>query len=117
MKPKDGKYITFSNEFKQEKIKLIAEKKYTVRQISRLYNVSRTAVYAWIDKFSQLPKGERLVVEKESEGQKTLELMKQVSELEQFIGGQQLRISYLEKVIEYGSQKVQFDIEKKYKQR
>ncbi|MBK7096420.1 MAG: transposase [Saprospiraceae bacterium] len=39
---------TFSTEFKKEKVQLIEEGKITVVQISKLYEVSRKAVYNWL---------------------------------------------------------------------
>jgi len=39
---------TFSPEFKKEKVAMIEEGKMTVVQLSRLYNVTRPSVYAWI---------------------------------------------------------------------
>lgn len=106
---------TFSESFKKEKVKLIETKKFSVLQISRVYSVSSTAVYKWISKYgTSLPAGERLVIEKESEGQKQTELLRRQSELEQKIGRQELEIDYLKKVIEHGSELLGADIEKKF---
>lgn len=105
----------FSVAFKKEKVKMIEDKKVSVLQLSRLYNVSTVAVYKWIRKYSTLiVAAERVVVEKESEAVKTLTLLKTVAELERMIGRKQLQIDYLEKAIEYGNQEVGFDIKKKY---
>jgi len=105
----------FSVAFKKEKVAKIESKQLTVRQISRIYEVSETAVYKWIRKYStKISKAERLVIEKESEGAKTLELLKRVAELERIVGQKQLQIDYLEKSIELGSEEVGFDIKKKY---
>ena len=105
----------FSVAFKKEKVTKIESKQLTVRQISRIYEVSETAVYKWIRKYStKISKAERLVIEKESEGAKTLELLKRVAELERIVGQKQLQIDYLEKSIELGSEEVGFDIKKKY---
>jgi len=105
----------FSETFKKEKVKMVEEKKVSVLQLSRLYQVSTVAVYKWIYKYSTIiSKGERMIVEKESEALKTLSLLKKVSELERTIGQKQLQIDYLEKAIEYGNQEVGFDIKKKY---
>ncbi|OYT12992.1 MAG: hypothetical protein B6I19_07460 [Bacteroidetes bacterium 4572_114] len=65
-------------------------------------------------KKEKVTKAERLVVENESEGAKTLELLKRVAELERIVGQKQLQIDYLEKSIELGSEEVGFDIKKKY---
>ena len=105
---------TFSSTFKKEKVKEIEEKQITVLQVSRLYNVTRGAVYKWIERYGNLPKGERMVIEKDSEAQKTEKLMKKVAELEQLLGKKQVEIEYLKKVIEIGSEEVNVDIKKKF---
>jgi len=105
----------FSEVFKREKVRMIEEKQMTVLQLSKIYEVSETAIYKWIRKYStRISRGEKYVVEKESEGAKTLELMKRISELERKVGQKQLEIDYLEKVIELGSDEIGIDIKKKY---
>ena len=105
----------FSEAFKIEKVKLIEEGQITVLQLSRIYQVTDAAIYKWIRKYStRITKAERIVVEKESEGAKTLELLGKLAELERKVGQKQLQIDYLEKVIELGSEEVGFDIKKKF---
>ena len=105
----------FSETFKKDKVKMIEEKQLTVLQLSRIYQVSTTAVYQWIRNHStKISKQERIVVEKESEGEKTLQLLKKVSDLERIVGQKQLQIDYLEQVIELGSHAAGFDIKKKF---
>ena len=105
----------FSLAFKKEKVKLIEEKQATVLQLSKIYDVSQTAIRKWIKKYSMTyEKAECIVVEKESEGYKTLELLKQVASLERAIGQKQLEIDFLVKIVEFGSKSVGFDIKKKY---
>lgn len=113
---KENKTIRhFSEAFKKEKVKMIEINQITVNQISKIYEVSPAAIYKWIRKYStRISKGERIVLEKESEGAKTLELMKRVAELERRLGQKQLHIDYLEKVIEIGSEEMGVDIKKKY---
>ena len=106
----------FSETFKKEKVKQIEEKRITVLQLSKIYEVSSTAIYKWIRKYSKYAgKSERLIVEKESEGEKTIQLLKNIAELEQLIGRKQVEIEYLKKVIEFGSELTETDIKKKYK--
>ncbi len=94
---------------------MIEEKQMTVLQLSRIYEVSGAAIYKWIGKYStKISKGEIFVLQKESEGAKTLKLLEQVSELERTIGQKQLQIDYLEKILELGSEDVGFDIKKKH---
>lgn len=86
---------TFSTEFKKEKVILIEQGKLKVSDVSKMYEVTQTAVYKLLLKYSNsYSKTERLVVEKISEEAKTLDLMKKVAELERVIGKQQLQIIY-----------------------
>jgi transposase len=105
----------FSEAFKKEKVKMIEEKQMTVVQLSRIYEVTRSAIYKWIRQYStKISKRERIVIEKESEGSKTIKLLNRLSELERTIGQKQLQIDYLEKVLELGSAEAGFDIKKKF---
>lgn len=105
----------FSEAFKVEKVKMIEEGQVTVLQLSRIYQVTDAAIYKWILKYStRISKAERVVVEKESEGSKTIELLQKLAELERKVGQKQLQIDYLEKVLELGSEEVGFDIKKKF---
>ncbi len=117
MKTSKSKRIrTFSVPFKQEKVKDIESKQITVSQLSRLYGVSRSAIYKWIKLYGSLEhKNERIVVEKESESYKTEQLLKKVAELEQLVGRKQVEIEYLNKVIEVSSELTGMDLKKKYK--
>lgn len=115
---KDRVNRRFSAAFKREKVKQLEKGKITVLQLCRVYDVSTTAVYKWWRKYGKnLPAGERMVVEKESEGQKLIELLRQVAELERKIGRQHLEIDFLQKVIEFGSEVTNMDIKKKYESR
>ena len=107
----------FSESFKREKVKLIIEKKTSVRQISDLYQVSRTAVYNWVYKYSQLEPGVITVVQMESEEQKTKYLQNRVAELERIIGQKQLELDLNEKTFELISEELGYDVKKKHAQR
>lgn len=105
----------FSTEFKKEKIKQIDDGKITVLQLSRIYEVSTTAIYNWIRKYSKYAgENEAVVVQKESEGAKTAQLLKKIAELEQLIGQKQVEVEYLKKVVEFGSELAGTDIKKKF---
>jgi len=109
---------TFSVAFKQEKVNAIEKKQIKVAQICKLYDVSNAAVYKWIELYGSLKqKGERMVVEKESESHKTEELMKKVADLERLLGQKQVEVEYLKKVLEFGSELTKTDIKKKFKSR
>jgi transposase-like protein len=118
MGSKIRKIRQFSTEFKKEKVKQIDEGKITVLQVSRIYEVSPTAVYKWVRKYSRYAgKNEVVVVQKESEHTKTLLLLKKVAELERLVGQKQAEVEYLKKVIEFGSEITETDIKKKFESR
>lgn len=105
---------TFSTIFKKEKVELIEQGKITVKELSEIYEVSQTAVYKWLKKFSKTGMSERVVIEKISEENKNIELLKRIRDLEGAIGRKQLELDYYRSVLEIISQEEGVDIEKKY---
>lgn len=107
--------IHFSIAFKQQKVKEIINKQTTIREISELYDVSRTAVYKWLYKYSpHHERGTIQVVQMESEAAKTKQLQSRLKESEAMIGRQQLKIDYLEQLIELASADLGCDLKKNY---
>lgn len=104
----------FSESFKKEKVKLILKNQLSVTQMSRLYGVTRASIYKWIYKYSDLEKGQKMVVQMESEEFKTKQLQEKVAELERAIGQKQLEIDFLNKTLEFASKEVGYDLKKKY---
>jgi len=106
---------TFSTAFKKEKVELIERGQTSVRELSLTYEVSPTAIYKWLRKYSKMSKTERVVVEKISEEQKNIELQHRIRELEQIIGKKQLELDYYKTVVEVISEEEGEDVAKKYK--
>lgn len=104
----------FSEAFKKEKVQLIVENKFTVSQISDLYKVSRTAVYKWLYKYSQLSPKTITVVQMESEEQKTKILLSRLAELERIVGQKQLELDLNEKIFDCIKAELGYDVKKKY---
>ena len=99
----------FSEGFKKGKVREIEQNLCEIRDICKEYEVTRTAVYKWIYKYSAMrKKGIRQVVESESDTIKLLALR------ERIIGQKQLLIDFQEKVIEIAEQEYQVDIKKKF---
>lgn len=108
----------FSEEFKKAKVKDLVEKRITIRQLSRLYEVSTVAVYKWLYKYSvHHQQKTNLVVQMESEGSKTQQLLQRLSELERAVGQKQLEIDFLNKLFELGSEELGFDLKKNFSAR
>ena len=56
-----------------------------------------------------------MVVQKESEAQRTNELLIQVAELERRLGQKQMQLDYLEKLVELASKEYDIDFKKNFK--
>lgn len=105
----------FSEEFRIQKVKEIEQNQISIGELCKLYNVSSTAIYNWIHKYSvHLKKGVTQVIEMESESRKAKMLQLRLAELERIIGQKQLQIDFLEKVIEFSSKELGVDIKKKF---
>lgn len=105
----------FSEDFKIQKVKELEQNLIGVSELCRIYEVSGTAVYKWIYKYSlHLKKGITQVIEMESESKKSQLLQKKVAEMERIIGQKQLTIDFLEKIIEFSSEEIGTDLKKKY---
>ena len=104
---------TFSEAFKREKVSLIEKGKMKVSDVVALYNVNKSNVYQWIHKYG-LPQTESIVVQKNSEASKNVELLKKIRSLEQIIGQMQVDKLYLENVIGVGSDLLGEDLKKKF---
>lgn len=106
---------TFSEEFKKSKVKELLGKQITVTQLSRLYGVTRTAVYKWLYHYSaDHERRSTLVVQMESESYKTQRLQQRVAELERAIGQKQLEIDFLNKLLEVASDEIGYDVKKNF---
>jgi transposase len=105
---------TFSEVFRREKVKEITSGRLKVRDLCRLYDLSRTTVYKWLYLYSETEKGVKTVVQMESEAIKTKLLQQRLAEMERVVGQKQLEIDYLNKCLEIASEEVGYDLKKKY---
>ena len=108
----------FSEEVKREVVKKIERNEISVSLACREYEVSSASIYNWMYRYSlHLKKGNRLIVEKDSQSESRLngkELRKYVANLERIVGQKQMEIDILSKVVEFGSEEIGFDLKKKY---
>ena len=104
----------FSEEFKRSRVRDFERGKLTVYQISKEYDLHPQLVYNWIRKYSAYhKKGYQIVVEEKSLGKKNQELRSRIEELEAMLGRKQMKIEYLEKLIELSSEDLGVDLQKK----
>ena len=105
----------FSEGFKRSKVEELIQKRITIRQLSKIYEVSPSAVYSWLYKYSvHYEQRSKLVVEMESESYRTQQLLQRVAELERIIGQKQLEVDFLNKLLEIGSEELGFDLKKNF---
>jgi transposase len=104
----------FSDELKRELVKEIDQGKMSVTGVAREYSVSGTAVYQWLAKHSvHYRRATRVIVEKQSTESKLKELRARIAELERSLGQKQLKIDFLEKVIDVAGKELGVDMKKK----
>ncbi len=103
----------FNEEFKKARIKEYESGKFTVKEIGRLFRIQTAVIYRWIYKYSTYNKKSVKVVEmNESSTKKLKDFELRIKELEQIIGQKQLKIDYLEKMIELAKEELNIDIKK-----
>jgi transposase-like protein len=103
----------FNEEFKKARIKEYESGKFTVKEIGRLFRIQTAVIYRWIYKYSTYNKKSVKVVEMdESSTKKLKDFELRIKELEQIIGQKQLKIDYLEKMIELAKEELNIDIKK-----
>lgn len=104
----------FSEDFKRKKVREIEGNVATITEVAREYQVSKTAVYKWIYKYSAMrKKGVKQVVEAKSDTVRITRLREEIQQMEQLVGQKQIRIDFLEKMIELAEKEYGIDIKKK----
>jgi transposase len=105
----------FSEEFKREKVQELNAGLYNISSFCTLWDVTPPTIYRWIYLYSpQHKKGTTMVIQKESEAQRTSELLVQVAELERRLGQKQMQLDYLEKLVELASKEYDIDFKKNF---
>ena len=111
---KERRNRTFSEEFRRKKVGEIERCVTSVSEVSREYQVSRSAIYAWMRQYSRMrKKQERLVLESLSDTRKIKALKEKVKELEQAVGQKQIQIDFFDKMIDLAEEEYGIDIKKK----
>jgi len=103
----------FTEEFKRQIVKDFESGKYSVLDLKQLHKIHQQLIYNWIYKYSTVNnKGYRIVEMKESSQAKLKSLESKVKQLEQIIGQKQIKIDYLEKMIELAEEELNLSIKK-----
>jgi transposase-like protein len=105
----------FTDEFKKTIVSEFESGEYSVIQLSKLHGIANHNIYQWIHRFSTFnEKGYRIVEMKDSTSHKMKDFEKKVKELERMVGQKQIKIDYLEKMIEIAKDELDIDIKKNY---
>lgn len=104
----------FSLDFKKKRVQELEHNLSTISDICKTYKVSRTSVYKWLYKYSNMAKKQvKQVVEAKSDTRKIQLLENRIKELERIIGQKQLLIDFQDKMIEIAESTYEVDIKKK----
>ena len=104
----------FSSDFKKKRVQELEHNLICVSDICKTYKVSRTSVYRWVYKYSNMAKKQvRQVVEAKSDTKKIQLLEDRIKELERIVGQKQLLIDFQDKMIEIAETTYEVDIKKK----
>lgn len=105
----------FTEDFQRQVVKEFESGVMSVAQLSSLYSLSNQSIYNWIYKFSTFnQQGSRIVEMKESSTSKIKEMEQRIKDLERAVGQKQIKIDYLEKMIDIAKTDLQIDIKKNY---
>lgn len=109
------KHRSFSEDFKRSLVMEFESGKFTVAQLGRLHMIDRQLIYKWIYKYSTTNERGVIMVEKsQSSTQKMKDLEKRLAELERALGQKQMKIDFLEKMIELAKTELDIDIKKNF---
>jgi len=107
------KYRKYSDEIKRRAVAEYESGEYSALQLAKIYEVTATAIYKWIYKFSTYnERGFRIVEMKESASQRVKDLENQVAALERMLGQKQIKIDYLEKMMDIAKDELDIDLKK-----
>jgi len=105
----------FSDDFKRGLVDEFESGRFSVIQLSRLHGIHKQLIYNWIYKFSTLnEKGYRVVEHRDSSSKKLSDLEKRVRELEAAVGRKQIKIDFLEKMMDIAQEELDIDIKKNF---
>lgn len=103
----------YTESFKCQLVHDFESGRYSVAELSRLHGVCQMSIYRWVYKFSTFNQyGYRVVEHNQSSMDKVKQLEKRIKELERMVGQKQIKIDYLEKMIDIAKDELDIDIKK-----
>ncbi|GAB5532943.1 MAG: hypothetical protein Roseis3KO_47200 [Roseivirga sp.] len=105
----------YTEAFKKSLVSDFESGGYSVVQLGQLHGVNKQSIYNWIYKYSAYnEEGYRVVEMKESSSNKVKALEKKIAELERKVGQKQIKIDYLEKMMDIAKDELNIDIKKNF---
>jgi transposase-like protein len=105
----------YSEAFKKQLVLEFEKGKISVPQMEKLYGIGNANIYRWIYKYSIFnEKGSRIIEMKDSATNKLKLLERKVRDLERMVGQKQIKIDYLEKMMEIAKEELDIDIKKNF---
>src|SRR5699024_9853389 len=112
-KQKLNKRRQFSEQIRKQVVSEFRSGKHTVRELADLYHVSTTSIYRWIHKYSPAESpGINVVEMAESSDQKLKDLKQKIADLQRALGQKQIKVDFLEKMIQQAEDKYDLDLKK-----
>lgn len=111
-KRKIRRYRRYSEAFKKQLVREYEQGKFSVHQLAKLHDLSGTLIYRWIYEYSSNAPNFQIVEMKESSTSKLKAMEERIKELERMVGQKQIKIDYLEKLIEIAEEDLKIDIKK-----
>ena len=103
----------YSEEFKRKLVDDFEKGVMSVLQMERLYGIVNPLIYKWIYQYSTYnEKNIRIVEMKDSQTNRLKELEEKVKDLERTVGQKQIKIEYLERMIDLAKETYSIDIKK-----
>ena len=103
----------FSEEFRREQVALIEQGELSIADVSRLYEVRANNVRKWVKKYGKTSRYDQVVITTKEEVNRIKDLEKEVENLKKIIGGQQVKVVYLEGLLNLAKKELGADFEKK----
>jgi len=114
-KRKLNKRRQFSEQIRRKAVEEFRSGKYTVKELADLYHCSPQTIYRWIYKYSPGDSPSINVIEmSESTDQKVTDLQKKIADLEQVVGQKQIKVDFLQKMIELAEEEYDLDVKKSF---
>jgi transposase-like protein len=103
----------FSEQIRRKAVTDFRSGKYTAQELADLYHCSSQTIYNWIYKYSPGDFPQVNVVEmSESTDQKVKDLHDKIARLERALGQKQIKVDFLEKMIDLAEDEYDLDVKK-----